>query len=113
MKEDLITLLEATGYPAYQQGSIGEDEEYPESFFTIWNFDTPETHYDNNPVNALWGFWISFYSSDPALVESVPAGIVSTLRAAGWIVEGKGEDALSDEKTHTGRRITAYYRENY
>ena len=110
MREDLIEILEATGYPASMQGTIGE---YPESFYTFWNYETPETYYDNNPVNAIWGFWIYFFSTNPALVESETSAVIARLRAAGWTVAGKGEDALSDEPTHTGRRLTIYKRENY
>ena len=110
MREDLIEILEATGYPASMQGTIGE---YPESFYTFWNYETPETYYDNNPVNAIWGFWIYFFSTNPALVESETSAVIARLRAAGWTVAGKGEDALSDEPTHTGRRLTIYKKENY
>ena len=110
MREELITILEATGYPASMQGTIGE---YPESFYTFWNYETPETYYDNNPVNAVWGFWIYFFSTDPALVESETSAVIARLRAAGWTVAGRGEDALSDEPTHTGRRLTIYKKESY
>ena len=110
MREELIKILEATGYPASMQGTIGE---YPESFYTFWNFETPETFYDNSPVNAIWGFWIYFFSTDPALVASETSAVIARLRAAGWTVAGKGEDALSDEPTHTGRRLTIYKREDY
>ena len=113
MKEELITILEATGYPASLQGSMGEDEEYPESFWTFWNFDTPEVYYDNSPINAMWGFWIFFYSSNPALVESEAGAAIARLRAAGWTVAGRGEDAASDQPSHTGRRLTIYKRETY
>lgn len=113
MKNELIGILEATGYPAQLQGTLGQDEEYPESFYTFWNFETPEKYYDNKPTNAIWGFWIFFFSSDPALVESETSAVIARLRSAGWTVEGKGEDALSDVKTHTGRRLTVYKRENY
>ena len=109
MREELERILEATGYPAALQGTIGD---YPESFYTYWNFDTPETFYDNTAADAVWGFWIFFFSTDPALVESETNAVITRLRAAGWIVEGRGEDALSDEPTHTGRRLTIYKREN-
>ena len=38
LKEKLIEILETMGYSAYLQGSMSEDDEYPESFFTFWNF---------------------------------------------------------------------------
>lgn len=110
MRDELIQILEATGFPASMQGTIGD---YPESFYTFWNFETPEKYYDNNPVNAIWGFWIYFFSTDPKLVETETSAAIARLRAAGWTVEGRGEDALSDEPTHTGRRLTIYKRELY
>ena len=108
MKEELEKILKATGYPASLQGTIGD---YPESFYTDWNFETPETFYDDTAAYAVWGFWIFFFSADPALVESETSAAISRLRAAGWLVDGRGEDALSDEPTHTGRRLTVYKRE--
>ena len=111
MKEELIRILEKTGYEAQLQGTIGK--KYPDHFFTFWNFQTPEKFYDNKPVSALWGFWVFFFSTDPEKVETVTNTIIDSLRAAGWVVEGRGEDALSDEPTHTGRRITVYRNEYY
>lgn len=108
MKEELEKILKATGYPAALQGTIGD---YPESFYTYWNFETPETFYDDTAAYAVWGFWIFFFSADPALVESETSAAIARLRAAGWVVDGRGEDALSDEPTHTGRRLTVYKRE--
>lgn len=113
MKEELINILTAAGFPARLQGSLAKDERYPDSFWTFWNFETPETYYDNKPVNAVWGFWIFFFSSDPALVESESMAAIKRLRAAGWTVAGRGEDAVSDEPSHTGRRLTIYKRETY
>lgn len=108
MKEELEKILKATGYPASLQGTIGD---YPESFYTYWNFETPETFYDDTAAYAVCGFWIFFFSADPALVESETSAAIARLRAAGWVVDGRGEDALSDEPTHTGRRLTVYKRE--
>ena len=38
--------------------------------------------------------------------------LTKRLLAAGWSVPGAGEDVPSDEPTHTGWRITAYYVQN-
>ena len=73
MKERLISILAALGYEVFLQGSLQSEEEYPESFFTFWNFQTPEAaFYDNEAGRAVWGFWVYFYSTSPELVESVP-----------------------------------------
>ena len=113
MKEKLIELLESFGYPVFLQGSLG-DCAYPESFFTIWNFETPETaFYNNDAGRAVWGFWIYFYSIDPALVEQQPEAARQLMKKSGWILEGKANDISVDVPTHTGAFFTAYKFENY
>lgn len=113
-KSDLIAILDGMGYPSWLMHTMPAEERYPESFFTFLAIDAPFTaFYDNRPHAAVWAFWIGFYSSDPALVESVPVELAARLQAAGWTVPGLGEDVRSDEPTHTGRRISAYYVVNY
>jgi hypothetical protein len=114
MKAELITLLETLGYPVFLQGSLNSTEDYPASFFTIWNFETPETaFYDNDAGRAVWGFWIYFYSIDPALVDQQPEAARQLMKKSGWILEGKANDISVDVPTHTGAFFTAYKFENY
>lgn len=109
-KSELITILDGMGYPSWLMHTMPADEVYPESFFTFLSIDAPFiAHYDNRAHATVWTFWVGFYSSNPALVESVPEELTRHLQAAGWTVPGLGEDVQSDEPTHTGRRITAYY----
>lgn len=108
MKELLIELLESFGFPVLLQGSLGEDEAYPESFFTIWNNESYDNnHYDNNPVNYTWNFDVNFYSVDPVLVNTALLEAKALLKQNGFIISGKGHDLISDEPTHTGRGFTA------
>lgn len=108
MKELLIELLESFGYPVMLQGSLGEKQKYPKSFFTFWNNESYDNnHYDNNPANYTWNFDVNFYSVDPALVNTVLLNAKALLKQNGFIVSGKGRDLLSDEVTHTGRGFTA------
>ena len=37
MEDLLISTLENLGFPIIRQGSLAEDDEYPQSFFTFWN----------------------------------------------------------------------------
>lgn len=106
MKDLLIETLEPLGYPILLQGSLGEEEEYPESFFTFWNnaADGGE-FYDNDEHSTIWDFDLNFYSSDPELVNVKLLTAKSLLRAKGFTVTGKGYDVASDEPTHTGRGI--------
>lgn len=113
MKEQLINILKTFGYIVRLQGSFAEDERYPESFFTIWNNDTPEgAHYDNDTIAFIWNFTVNFYSVDPVLVNTIPERVRSALKKDGWIVYGKGYDVPSDEPTHTGRALDTVYIEN-
>lgn len=110
VKEQLIEIFDGFGYDHWLMHTMPADEVYPDNFFTFLAVDAPFTaHYDNAPHAVAWAFMIGFYSNDPAKVDSVPLELAKRLRAAGWIVDGLGEDVQSDEPTHTGRRITAYY----
>ena len=112
MEDNLIEILSTFGYEVYRQGSMSDDEEYPETFFTFWNNDSPDhSHYDNSEYGTAWDFDVNVYSTDPALTYSVLADARIALKAAGWIIPGKGYDVASDEPTHTGRGINALYLE--
>lgn len=104
MKDLLIQLLETFGYPVRLQGSFGEKETYPDSFFTVWNNDTYDgNHYDNAAISYIWNFDVNFYSTNPALVNSILIDAKALLKNNGFIIGGKGYDVGSDEPTHTGR----------
>ena len=110
MKDTLIELLETFGYPVRLQGSLTENEAYPQSFFTFWNNDTYDNaHYDNSAISYVWDFDINFYSTDPTLVNNVLIGVKALLISSGFIITGKGYDVASDEPTHTGRGMHALY----
>ena len=110
MKDALISLLESFGYPVRLQGSLTEDEAYPESFFTFWNNETSDgSHYDNDAISYIWDFDVNFYSVNPALVNTVLLEVRTLLKSNGWIVSGKGYDVASDEPTHTGRQINVIF----
>lgn len=114
IKNDLVTLLESLGYPVFLQGSLNTDDQYPESFFTFWNFSTPESaFYDDAANRAVWGFWIYFYSVDPHLVEQMPENARKLLKQNDWILAGKANDISVDRPTHTGAFFTVYKFENY
>lgn len=110
MEDNLIEILESLGYPVYRQGSLTEDEPYPDSFFTFWNVDSPDhAYYDNTDYGTNWDFDVNFYSNNPSLTYSVLADARTLLKSNNWIIPGKGYDVPSDEPTHTGRGMTALY----
>lgn len=106
MKDLLISTLTPLGFPIFLQGSLSEEDAYPESFFTFWNNEsTGSEFYDNEEHSTVWDFDLNFYSSNPALVNSKLLEAKALLKTAGFIVSGKGYDVASDEATHTGRGI--------
>lgn len=112
MKKRLIETLEKLGYPVYLQGTMPEDEKYPASFITFFTNDSDDAaHFDNEPVGVAWQYQVIFYSSDPHLIETVPAEIRASLRRAGFIPQGYGRDIPSDEPTHAGWAMEFYYLE--
>lgn len=114
MKSELIELLQTFKFPVFLQGSLNSDEDYPDSFFTFWNFETPETaFYDNDANRAVLGFWIYFYSTDPLSVEQIPEQARQLLKQNGWILQGKANDIAVDRPTHTGAFFTVFKFENY
>lgn len=112
MEDKLIEILETFGYPVIRQGSLGQDEEYPDSFFTFWNNDSPDhAHYDNAEYGTEWDFDVNFYSIDPEKTYQVLADARIKLKQNKWIIPGKGYDVASDEVTHTGRGMRIFYLE--
>ena len=114
MIKQLIAAIEPLGYPIFLQGSLNDEEEYPKSFFTYWNFQADDiAPFDNEASVCQWGYWLYFYSSNPILVETEILRAKELLKKAGFEVWGKGEDIKSDVDSHTGRMINVYFYENY
>lgn len=112
MEDKLIEILEALGYPVFLQGSLLENESYPDSFFTFWNDSADGDSYYSNEENAIiWAYSLNFYSTDPVNVNTMLLEAKKLLKADGWVVSGAGYSIMSDEHTHTGRGITVLYRQ--
>jgi len=112
MEDLLISTLETLGYPVRLQGSLLPDESYPDHFFTFWNDSADGSSYYSNAEGAIvWAYSVNFYSTDPLLVNSKLLEAKALLKSAGWVVSGAGHSVMSDEPTHTGRGITALYRQ--
>lgn len=110
MEDSLIQILESFKYPVYRQGSMSDEDQYPPTFITFWNYDSPDhSYYDNSDYGTVWSYNIYVYSDDPELTYSVLSAARAELKKAGWIVRGKGFDVTSDEETHTGRGLEIYY----
>jgi hypothetical protein len=113
MLDNLIETLTPLGYPVRQQGSLLPKENYPPHFFTFWNDAADGSSFYSNTENAtVWQYSLNFYSVDPQKANTMLLEAKKLLKAAGWVVTGKGYAVASDEPTHTGRGITILYREN-
>lgn len=112
MKDLLISTIETICPNVYLQGTLADNAPYPDSFCTFWTNDVPEAEfYDDEPTSAEWNFSVMYYSTDPALVNSVPAQIRSALKSAGFIPQGRGMDIPSDRPSHTGWAMDFIYKE--
>lgn len=110
VKQLLIDCVSGFGFPVFLQGSIADDEAYPDSFFTYWNNETESlNYYDNEETQIIWDFDLNFYTNAPETIDSTIAQAKQQLKAAGFIVGGAGYDVLSDEPSHTGRGINPIY----
>lgn len=110
VKTLLINTLGSFNYPVYIQGSLSDDDQYPDAFFTYWNNSTnDESFYDNTETETIWDFDLNFYSNDPALVNSVLLEAKQRLKAVGFIPDGSGYDVLSDEPSHLGRGMNLLF----
>ena len=113
MEDLLIETLEKLGYPVRLQGSLLEDEPYPDSFFTFWNDAADgDGYYSNKETAIVWEYSVNFYSSDPSLVYSELMKAKKLLNAAGLVCSGGGHSIQTDEPTHTGRGISVTYRQS-
>lgn len=113
MKEKLTSILKKhCPNNVYLQGSMNAEEAYPSEFITFFTSFTEDiSHYDNNVHLVGWNFAVIYYSDDPQKVNTKPFEIAADLKAAGFIQQGKGQDVLSDEQTHTGWAMEFVYPE--
>lgn len=110
VKKLFINTLKPFGHKIILQGSMAADEKYPDNFFTFFNNSTEsETFYDDVENATVWDFDLNFYSNKAANTNSVLLEAKKKLKAAGFIVNGKGYDVASDEPSHTGRGINVLY----
>lgn len=112
MDEKLITILETFDYPVYRQGSMEESTQYPPTFFTFWNPDSPtHAYYDNKDYGIAWEFQVNVYSNDPSITYTLLEQARKKLKTEGWVIPDNGHDVGSDEVSHTGRGMTCYFLE--
>lgn len=110
----LEKVFERTGLEYARQGSYSDESEYPESFFTFWNYDTPEDgFFDNEAGRAIWFWKVYFYTNNPAILYSKMDEFIALAKEEGFVVEGRAHDIQSDRPDYPGRMITIKYIEVY
>lgn len=103
MKLKLLNTLQAFGYPVFLQGTISPAEKYPDTFITFFVDSTSDNGHFDDETNAVdWYISVILYSANAETVNTKPNEMRAALKAAGFIPQGKGNDVLSDEPTHTG-----------
>lgn len=114
MKNLLVSTLETIcPNDVYLQGTYPSEKPYPAEFITFWTSGVPDnSHYDNDTVSWDWNFQVVYYSNDPATIMTKSMQIISALKNAGFIPQGKGTDIPSDVLTHTGWAMEFVYTEH-
>lgn len=114
MWEKLEEIFKELNLSYSRQGSYEENETLPDSFFTYWNYDTPEDGYFDNKANrAIWIWQIYFYTNDGNLIYSKLQEFIALAKQEGFIVDGKGNDIQSNEPGYFGRMVQISFIENY
>lgn len=113
MEDLLIDTLTYFNFPVIRQGSMNENENYPNDFFTFWNNDTGKKYYDNVLSTTTWYFDVNFYSADPGNVSKYLNEAAEQLEHAGFIISESGYDVASDEPTHTGKGMNVIYMQKH
>lgn len=108
IKQSIVDILtEAFDVPVIQQGSLSDDDTYPDDFFAFWNSNSSSSDFYDNTKNAIiWEFELNFYSNNPEHTNACLLIAAQVMEAHGWIIDGEGYDVVSDEETHTGRGFT-------
>ena len=91
LEDKLIKVLESLSYPVFRQGSLSEDEQYPETFFTFWNNEeTEHSAYDNQTQSVLYDYDVNVYSNNPELTYSLLKDARNLLKSNGFIIASRG-----------------------
>lgn len=110
MEDLLIEILSTFGYPVKLQGSLLENEAYPDNFFTFWNRTSAGgSFYDNAEKSTVYEYDVNFYSVDSEKVYNTLREAMQALKTAGFIISGDGYSVASDEKTHDGRGCSVLF----
>jgi hypothetical protein len=104
--DELFQIFDEIGLPYFRQGSLS-DEEYPPTFFTFWNIDSPNIQVrDNETRSHSYYVSVGFYTNNADLIYTqLERGgeFNKKARARGFIIEGNPYDTDSGKKDYYGR----------
>lgn len=114
-KKELIKALETIGFvdgeTIFKQGSFPKDKSYPDEFVTFQTTTENGTHYNDDVLFVVWNITVNYFSSNMRQLETRVTEIRNTLKAHKFIAQGKGDDAMSDEQSHKGWRMTFTFKD--
>lgn len=101
--QKLFDLFDEIGLPYFRQGSLS-DEDYPPSFFTFWNIDTPnDSFYDNTEHRFIEYVQVGFYTNDATAIYSGMDNFIAKAKEKGFVLDGRPKDANADKPDYFGR----------
>ena len=102
----LFELFDEIGLPLFLQGCMS-DEDYQPSFFTFWNFGTPQDqHYDNELHSYNDYVQVGFYTNDASKIYSqldVGGTFYNKAKEKGFVIAALPQDADADKADYYGR----------
>lgn len=114
-KKKLIEALQSIGFvdgeTIFLQGKFPANKTYPDEFVTYQTSTEDGTHYSDDVLFTTWNITVNYFSISNRQLESRVAEIRNALKAIKFIAQGKGEDAMSDEQSHTGWRMTFIFKD--
>ena len=106
--QKLFSIFEDMGYGDlyFRQGSLSNEDDYPASFFTYWNINSPQmSFYDNKARRYVELIQVCFYANNSDVVYSEMDKFVENAIAAGFVPQGMPHDTPSGKSSHSGRLI--------
>ncbi len=110
MWDKLQEVFDFLALPYYRQGSLTEDDDIPESYYTFWNTSTTDlSHYDNEPHRIEWTWQVWSFTDNAEDIYGIMDNLINAAVTAGFIAVGKGKDTATVSPAVYGREITLKY----
>lgn len=111
--EKLVKKIKELGYKIILQGTMGENEKYPEDgFFTYFYDVSDEMYLDDNYSYTNWSFDLNYYTKDMKEAFDTHDLIRNELIKEGFTLESRPRLVPSDEPDYVGTTANVRYRES-